>query len=70
MRKYENLQYGDEAAIRTALVALADKGTDVKDYREAFRILGLELGKVLATEYGEMPAEQTMLVCTTSRELQ
>lgn len=65
MRKYENLQYGDETAIRTALVALADKGTDVKDYREAFRILGLELGKVLAAEYGEMPAEQTMLVCAS-----
>ena len=50
MRKFENLQYGDEAVIKASLDALADKGTNVNDYREAFRTLGVELGKVLASE--------------------
>ena len=65
MRQYENLQYGDEAVIRTALAALANKETGIEDYREAFRLLGVELGKVLAAEYGEIPAKQAMLVCAS-----
>ena len=40
MRKFENLQYGDEAVIKASLDALADKDTNVNDYREAFRTLG------------------------------
>ena len=48
MRKFENLQYGDEAVIKASLDALADKDTNVNDYREAFRVLGVELGKQLA----------------------
>lgn len=63
MRKFENLQYGDEAVIKASLDALADKDTNVNDYREAFRTLGVELGKVLASEYRTALADQTMLVC-------
>ena len=65
MRKFENLQYGDEAAIKASLNALADKGTNVNDYREAFRTLGVELGKVLASEYRTALADHTMLVCAS-----
>ncbi|MBR4645747.1 MAG: hypothetical protein IKO75_01345 [Bacteroidales bacterium] len=65
MRKFENLQYGDEAVIKASLDALADKGTNVNDYREAFRTLGIELGKVLASEYRTVLADHTMLVCAS-----
>ena len=65
MRKFENLQYGDEAVIKASLDALADKGTNVNDYREAFRTLGVELGKVLASEYRMALADHTMLVCAS-----
>lgn len=65
MRKFENLQYGDEAVIKASLDALADKGTNVNDYREAFRTLGVELGKVLASEYRTALANHTMLVCAS-----
>lgn len=65
MRKFENLQYGDEAVIKASLDALADKGTNVNDYREAFRMLGVELGKVLASEYRMALADHTMLVCAS-----
>lgn len=65
MRKFENLQYGDEAVIKDSLDALADKNTNVNDYREAFRTLGVELGKVLASEYRMALADHTMLVCAS-----
>ena len=65
MRKFENLQYGDEAVIKASLDALADKGTNVNDYREAFRTLGVELGKVLAYKYKATSAAKTMLVCAS-----
>lgn len=65
MRKFENLQYGNEAIIKASLDALADKDTSVEDYREAFRILGVELGKVLASEYQTFLADQIMLVCAS-----
>ena len=67
MRKFENLQYGDEAVIKASLDALADKGTNVNDYREAFRTLGVALGKVLAFEYRMALADHThtMLVCAS-----
>ena len=65
MRKFENLQYGDEAVIKASLDALADKDTNVNDYREAFRTLGVELGKILASEYRTALADQTMLVCAS-----
>lgn len=65
MRKFENLQYGDEAVIKASLDALADKDTNVNDYREAFRTLGVELGKVLASEYRMALADHTMLVCAS-----
>ena len=44
---------------------MADKGTNVNDYREAFRTLGIELGKVLASEYRTVLADHTMLVCAS-----
>ena len=65
MRKFENLQYGDEAVIKASLDALADKNTNVNDYREAFRTLGVELGKILASEYRMALADHTMLVCAS-----
>ena len=65
MKQFVNLQYGDEAVIRASLNALADKKTGVDKYRDAFRLLGIELGKVLATEYESISANQTMLVCAS-----
>ena len=65
MRQYKNLQYGDEAIIRASLNALADKKTDICKYRDAFRLLGIELGKVLASEYKSLSADQTMLACAS-----
>ena len=44
---------------------MADKGTSVEQYREAFRLLGVELGKILASEYIDSDADQTMLVCAS-----
>ena len=41
MRKYVNLQYGNEEVIRKSLDALADKTTDVEAYRNAFNVLGV-----------------------------
>ena len=65
MRIFENLQYGDESVIKASLETLADKGTSVEQYREAFRLLGVELGKVLASEFIDSDADQTMLVCAS-----
>lgn len=65
MRKLQNLQYGDEAIIRDSLNAIANKKTDVYEYREAFRLLGVELGKVLALKYKFIPANEIMLVCAS-----
>lgn len=65
MRRYENLQYGDEKVIRKSLDALADKTTGVEAYRNAFEMLGVELGRVLAQKAGDVLAEETMLVCAS-----
>ena len=65
MRQFVNLQYGDEATIKASLDLLANKQTGVCEYREAFRLLGVELGKVLASEYKEVSANHTMLVCAS-----
>lgn len=65
MRTFKNLQYGDEVVIKAALETLADKTTGVEEYRKAFRILGEELGKLLASEYKATDAEHTMLVCAS-----
>ena len=65
MRQFVNLQYGDEAVIRASLNALSDKKTGVDKYRDAFHLLGIELGKVLASEYKSISADQTMLVCAS-----
>lgn len=65
MRRYENLQYGDEKLILESLDALADKKTDVETYRNAFEQLGVQLGHVLAKKAGFVPAGETMLVCAS-----
>lgn len=65
MRRYENLQYGDEKIIRKSLDVLADKTTGVEAYRNAFEMLGVELGRVLAQKAGNVLAEETMLVCAS-----
>ena len=65
MRQFRNLKYGDEAVIRASLNALADKRTSVCKYREAFQLLGIELGRLLALEYKSVSADQTMLVCAS-----
>ncbi len=65
MRKYENLQYGDEALIRKSLDTLADKTTSVEAYRNAFEMLGVELGRILALKVNDIVAEETMLVCAS-----
>ena len=65
MRQFVNLQFGDEAVIRASLNTLADKKTGVDKYRDAFHLLGIELGKVLASEYKFISANQTMLVCAS-----
>lgn len=65
MRRYENLQYGDEKIIRKSLDVLADKTTGVEAYRNAFEMLGVELGRVLAQKAGDVLAEETMLVCAS-----
>lgn len=65
MRTYENLQYGGEAVIKASLEALANKTTSVEEYRKSFRVLGEELGKILANKYKAIPAEHTMLVCAS-----
>ncbi len=65
MRRYVNLQYGDEPVIRHSLNALADKTTNVEAYRNAFETLGVELGRALVKKVGEVPAEEIMLVCAS-----
>lgn len=65
MRRYENLQYGDEETIRKSLNILADKTTGVEAYRNAFEMLGIELGKALAQKVNDVPAQETMLVCAS-----
>lgn len=65
MRRYENLQYGDESVIRKSLDVLADKTTSVEAYRNAFEALGVELGHALAQKVDNIPAEETMLVCAS-----
>lgn len=65
MRRYENLQNADERIVRCALEKLADKSTGVEDYRDAFRILGVELGRVLARDLLDANADEIMLVCAS-----
>ena len=65
MRRYENLQYGNEKVILEALDALANKKTGVEAYRKAFETLGVELGHVLARKVSDVAAEETMLVCAS-----
>lgn len=65
MRTFKNLQYGDEAVIKASLEALADKTIGIEEYRKSFRVLGEELGKVLAYEYKAIPAAKTMLICAS-----
>lgn len=65
MRRFENLQNADERLVRCMLDKLADKSTGVEDYRDAFSKLGVELGKVLASEIDGISPEEIMLVCAS-----
>jgi len=65
MRKYENLNAGNEASVKRSLNLLADKNTGVDDYRMAFEDLGSELGKLLAKEVADVTPGETMLVCAS-----
>ena len=67
MRRFENLPNVDEKLVRCMLDKLADKSTGVDDYRDAFCKLGVELGKVLASEIEEIRPDEIMLVgCFTA----
>ena len=65
MRKFENINAGNESSVKRALELLADKSTGVEDYRKSFNDLGLELGKVLASESTDVNADEMMLVCAS-----
>lgn len=65
MRKFENINIGNEASVKRSLDLLADKNTGVEDYRKAFDDLGLELGKVLASDFEDVDADEMMLVCAS-----
>lgn len=65
MRRFDNLQKADEQLVRSSLDKLADKSTGVDDYRDAFSKLGVELGKVLASEIDGISPEEIMLVCAS-----
>ena len=65
MRRYENLQYGNEKIILNSLDTLADKTTSVEEYRNAFERLGIELGRILAQKVGDVQAEERMVVCAS-----
>lgn len=65
MRKFENINAGNETSVKRALELLADKSTGVEDYRKAFDDLGLELGKVLASDLADVNADEMMLVCAS-----
>ena len=65
MRRFKNLQNADEQLVRCMLDKLADKSTGVDDYRDAFNKLGVELGKVLASEIDGISSEEIMLVCAS-----
>lgn len=65
MRRFENLPNVDEKLVRCMLDKLADKSTGVDDYRDAFCKLGVELGKVLASEIEEIRPDEIMLVCAS-----
>lgn len=65
MRRFENLQNADEQLVRCMLDKLADKSTGVDDYRDAFSKLGVELGKMMASEIEDVRPEEIMLVCAS-----
>lgn len=65
MRKFQNLNHNNEVTIMASLNSLADKRTSIDEYRRAFRLLGEELGKIIASEYKKVKANETMLVCAS-----
>jgi len=65
MRRFENHQNSDGQLVRCLLDKLADKSTGVDDYRDAFRKLGFELGKILSSEIEDIHPEEIMLVCAS-----
>ena len=65
MRKFENIQPENVVSVKKSLDVLIDPNTRVEDYRNAFYILGLELGKILAREVIDINHDEMMLVCAS-----
>ena len=65
MRRYKNLQETNEQIIRCLLDKLSEKTTGVEEYRDAFRQLGVELGKVIACDLHDVQSDEIMLVCAS-----
>lgn len=65
MRKFENINVGNEASVKKSLNMLADKRTGVEEYRSAFENLGRELGLLLAANLEDINANEIMLVCAS-----
>lgn len=51
MRKYDNISPKNEQTVKRALRTIADESSSVRDYREAFKVVGQELGKVIVSKY-------------------
>ncbi|MDO4462527.1 MAG: hypothetical protein Q4C30_08555 [Bacteroidia bacterium] len=64
MRLYQNITKTNESIIRDALETIADKYTNVFDYRNAFKTLGIELGRLVGRNI-KLKAEEIMLVCAS-----
>lgn len=61
MREYYNINDKIEEGVKTALAAIANKGTSSKEYRKAFTELGRYLGIVISAEYPERG--KTVVAC-------
>ena len=65
MKTRKKTVYWNEELIQDSLDVLANKGTRVAEYRDAFENLGKKLGEILAKKFEGIPAEETMLVCSS-----
>lgn len=65
MKTRKKTEYGNEEFIQDSLDVLANKDTGIEEYRDAFENLGKKLGEILAKQFEDIPAEETMLVCSS-----
>ena len=63
-RVFQNLNFENENKVKSSLKALADKNTNVDDYRHAFYLLGVCLGELLKKE-GKVSENNCHLVCAS-----